>query len=432
MVDGAEYFADLYQALQTARTRVTIAGWCVTPLMPLLRGEGEAQSILADVLEAVSRRADVYVLLWSGAPVLFEPTTHLCTELRSSLLRRAPRVHCALDDRAVFSHDHHQKAITIDGRIAYVGGMDLTTYAGDRWDARNHPIRFGSSWHDVQMRIEGEIVRDVEENFCQRWNAVTGDRLEPLPPAEIDPAWTAPAQIVRTVPEGFYAFAPEGVYGIRHAMLAAIRRAERFVYLENQYIWAPEIVEELIEAMKRRRSSHFRVVIVLPEHAELGRYDNDEHVRALSEADAGRGSFQAYTLYTAGPAAGPLGYRYLPIYVHAKVCIVDDEWFTVGSANLNRRGLATDTEMNVQAVAPDVARSLRVSLWSEHLGKPEADVAEFDPIRLIDTHWKQAADTLARRLRTGDRPSEGHVLVYEPGSSASRLLDWIQSVTLEH
>lgn len=58
MVDGAEYFADLYQALQTARTRVTIAGWCVTPLMPLLRGEGEAQSILADVLVVAHERFD--------------------------------------------------------------------------------------------------------------------------------------------------------------------------------------------------------------------------------------------------------------------------------------------------------------------------------------------------------------------------------------
>jgi phosphatidylserine/phosphatidylglycerophosphate/cardiolipin synthase-like enzyme len=317
--------------------------------------------------------------------------------------------------------------------VGYVGGIDLSTFQGDRWDTREHPLRFGPNWHDAQMRLEGEVVRDVEENFCQRWNAVTGDRLAPLDSPGLDPSWTTPAQIVRTVPAGFYPFAPEGEYGIRHALLAAIRQAERYIHLENQYIWDPEIVEALIAAMNRPHSGPFRIVLILPAHAYTGKYDNDEHVRLLHDTDGGRGIFHAYSLYATGPAFGSSGYRYLPIYVHGKVSIVDDAWVSVGSANLNRRGLATDTEMNVQAMAPEVARALRIHLMAEHLGMPEEAVAAVDPIHLIDQESRLTAERLTDRLRRGEPPPAGHLYPYIPGSNpGSRLLDLMQDLTLEH
>lgn len=431
--DGQRYFNALLQDLRDARERVTIAGWAMTPLMSLSRsGAEQGGDVLAAVLREVSERAEVDVLLWSGAPVLFDPTVDMMRSVQATLARLAPRVRCALDFRAAFSHDHHQKAVTIDGRVAYVGGMDLTTFAGDRWDTSAHTLRFGPNWHDVQVRLRGEVVADVEANFCQRWNAVTGDHLSPLP-VQLDPAWNTPAQIVRTVPAGFYPFAPHGEYGIFHALVTAIQGAERFIYLENQYLWAPEIVTALEEALQRPRSGPFRVVAVLPAQAYTGKYDNDEHIRRLFHLDRGRGSFHAYSLYTGGPAVGTTGYRYLPIYVHAKVSIVDDEWFSVGSANLNRRGIAADTEMNLQSIAPEIARPLRVSLWAEHLGMPEAEVAAADPIHLVDTAWPEAAAAMQRQIASGGPPPSGKVRRYIPGHNVgSRVLDIIQAGTLEH
>lgn len=430
---GESYFPDLYRELLAARERVTIAGWALTPLMALLRNGREDESVLADVLREVSSRAEVYVLLWSGAQALFEPTTRMVEDARRTLLRHAPRVRCELDRRAHFSHDHHQKAVTIDGRLAYVGGMDISTFQGDRWDTSDHPLRFGPGWHDAQMRLQGEIVRDVEENFCQRWNSVTGERLEPLPAKPLDPAWNTPAQVIRTVPAGTYPFAPDGEFGIFHAITTAIRQAKRFIYLENQYIWSPDVVEALIEAMNRPRSDPFRIVLVLPAKAYTGKYDNDQHVRLLSQVDNGRGIFHPFSLYAGGPAIGTTGYRYLPIYVHAKISIVDDEWFSVGSANLNRRGLALDTEMNVQSIAPEVARCLRVRLWAEHLGMAEDEVAKVDPIELVDSHWGVTARSLDSCIATGSVPPAGQARIYVPGHNVgSRLLDMIQDMTLEH
>lgn len=430
---GAEYFAALLDAFHSAQERVTIAGWCLTPLMSLDHGNDGSPAILADVLRDLSVRVEVYILLWAGAPALFEPNLHYTKAVQATLRDRAPRVRCELDHRAAFSHDHHQKAVTVDGRMAFVGGMDLSTFQGDRWDTEDHKLRFGPNWHDVQMRLEGETVQDVEENFCQRWNAVTGDNLRPLKGAPLDPAWQTPAQIVRTVPEGFYPFAEQGEYGIRHSILAAIGQAQHFIYLENQYLWAPEVVDALCEAMDRSHPGPFRIVIILPARAYSGRYDNDQHVDQLRDADNGRGIFEAYTPYAYGPAIGRTGYAYVPIYVHAKVSIVDDTWLAVGSGNLNRRGLATDTEMNVQAVDGDLARGLRVKLWAEHLGMSCAEVESASPIGLIDHEWKEVAERVSKAVRSNGIPPAGQIHRYDVGRTpTSRVLDLVQDLTLEH
>ncbi|MGI8967521.1 MAG: phospholipase D-like domain-containing protein, partial [Chloroflexota bacterium] len=211
LVDGEAYLSDLLTALRAAEKRVTIVGWALTAMMALERKERQGEAILAEVLRDVSARAEVYVLLWSGAPALFKPTSHMEEGVQEILRRAAPRVRCALDHQASFSHDHHQKAVTIDGHLAYVGGMDLTTFEGDRWDTPEHALRLGPNWHDVQVRMRGEVVRDVEDNFCQRWNVVTGEEVKPLP---AQPEGNTPAQIVRTVPAGSYPFAEQGDFGI--------------------------------------------------------------------------------------------------------------------------------------------------------------------------------------------------------------------------
>ncbi|WP_353952288.1 phospholipase D-like domain-containing protein [Knoellia sp. S7-12] len=64
-----------------------------------------------------------------------------------------------------------------------------------------------------------------------------------------------------------------------------------------------------------------------------------------------------------------------PIYVHAKVGIVDDEWMTIGSDNLNLRSWSHDSELTCAVLDPDgeLHRRLRTPLWAEHLGLPEDD-----------------------------------------------------------
>jgi phosphatidylserine/phosphatidylglycerophosphate/cardiolipin synthase-like enzyme len=401
--------------------------------MALEREEEHGATILAELLREVSGNAEVFVLLWSGASALFQPDTKTVEKARARLLAIAPGVRCELDRTAVFSHDHHQKAVTIDGRVAYVGGMDLSTFQGDRWDTAQHPLRYGVGWHDVQVRLEGEVVEDVESNFCQRWKEAVGDEIMPIPPAS-DEQWNTPCQLIRTIPPAFYPQAvPKGHFGIRHALLETIAAAREFIYLENQYLWAPEIVDALCKAMDRQDPDRFRIVVLLPAKAHDGRYDNDNRVRKLVEHDAERGIFAAYTLYSSGPAESLTGYRYSPIYIHSKTTIVDDAWLIVGSANLNRRGLATDSEIAVQAHDPSQARTLRLELWSEHLGVPVAKLSAHSATELIDGMWKTQAAEMRRRREEGLPGPAWHVHPYVfSRTPQSQLMDHLQSLTLEH
>ncbi len=436
LIDGHAFFTRLHQGLVEARHYVYVTGWCITPNVPLARESPEdlLHSRLLDVLSEVAGRVPVRILLWGGAPFILEPTRKTARDAQELFQQRATGdLICAVDETALPSHCHHQKAIVIDGQIAFVGGMDLTTYAGDRWDANQHELRASVNWHDVQALIEGEAVADVEQNFRQRWQEVTNDTLSPQRDPEFQSTWTTPAQIVRTIPAGRYEFSPRGEFGIRHAYIEAIRCAKRFVYLETQYLWAPEIMEALIFAMNTPRETPFRIVIVLPAKATSGKWNNDRQVEALREADGGRGIAEVYSLYSSGPCGGLEPFRHSPTYVHAKVAIIDDEWFTIGSDNLNERGLITDGEMNVVAIDPKLARDFRCALWSEHLALDQTDIAGADPVNVIDTTWRELAAVNAAVMEDGHAPLLSSVRRYvcddRPGSG---LLKRIQSLTLEH
>jgi phosphatidylserine/phosphatidylglycerophosphate/cardiolipin synthase-like enzyme len=90
----------------------------------------------------------------------------------------------------------------------------------------------------------------------------------------------------------------------------------------------------------------------------------------------------------------------MPVYVHAKIGIVDDEWLTLGSANLNEHSLFNDTEVNVVARDPVLARGVRLGLWAEHLERPVEDVAG-DPADVVDTLWRPIAEEQLQRRSRG-------------------------------
>ncbi|HEX3724289.1 MAG TPA: phosphatidylserine/phosphatidylglycerophosphate/cardiolipin synthase family protein [Nitrolancea sp.] len=436
LIDGGEFFPALREALEQAQQYVYIAGWFLTPYIPLGRHDFEdiQESRLLPLLVETARRVPVRILLWSGAPLLIQPSTRLTRAVQRVIEREGGGdLLCRLDSTARITHCHHQKAIVVDGQVAFVGGMDLTTYQGDRWDVAGHPLRAGVNWHDVQLRIQGEAVADVEQNFRQRWVASTGDDQLPHREPQVDPAWNTPAQIVRTIPAETYPFAPHGEFGIYHAYTTALRQAQRLIYLENQYLWSPEIVDALKEVMEQRHTDPFRIVIVLPARAYSGKWDNDDHVKKLREADGGRGIISFYSPYASGPAAGSYAFKYRAVYVHAKVAVIDDEWFTVGSANLNERGLITDSEMNVLAHDRSIACDLRLRLWAEHLGMAREELEQIDTLELIDRVWPDQAARNAKIVQRHDRQLVGELHPYQIGRMpGSWLLEEAELLTFEH
>src|SRR4029077_20760734 len=103
-----------------------------------------------------------------------------------------------------------------------------------RVGSQPHPARASSGWHDATARIEGPAVGDVAEHFRMRWLEVGGERLPPV--SKPPPAGAVELQIVRTVPERVYDAVPRGDFRILESYAAALRHAERFIYIENQFL----------------------------------------------------------------------------------------------------------------------------------------------------------------------------------------------------
>ena len=280
-------------------------------------------------------------------------------------------------------HCHHEKLVVIDDEIAFVGGIDLTDLGGDRYDTPEHPARGRLGWHDVASRLCGPAVADVGHHLAQRWQAVTGERLD-APTAPAASAGDVELQIVRTVPEKLYEFAPRGDFRIIEAYLRALRSAQRLVYLENQFLWSPEIVNVLADKLRRPPTDEFRVVIMLPGRPNTGQDDTRGQLGLLAEADGDQGRFLATTI------RARTGHTSDRVYVHAKVGIVDDRWLTLGSANLNAHSFYNDTEVNIVTCDPALARETRLRLWAAHLERDIDEVAG-DPSTVIDEFWRPIA-----------------------------------------
>jgi phosphatidylserine/phosphatidylglycerophosphate/cardiolipin synthase-like enzyme len=396
-----------------------IAFWCTHDL-----------SVQAVLGYALSKGVEVKVLIWDTIDI--SGLAHYNPKEAHEQLAQVG-VTCILDDsaRGVIHHpveSLHQKISIVDGTHAFVGGVDpLIELNGDydRWDTPSHPFstplrrsREGTSphpWHDAHSLIEGPVAGDVELNFRQRWNDVVqrhrldASLLVPEHPLAAPLESKSVAQVARTIPEHTYNLNPPAIQGIAQLYAHAFSNIQHFAYLENQYFWlraytgvdvpfagseSPEMEEntrKLGEALRRGAV----VAIVLPDHPNVGRAFTDAGLARLrSEAPEAvtQGRLQVFCLGTSARQAD--GEHYRPIYVHAKVAIIDDVWSTVGSGNLNNRGMRDDTEMNVAVLDAELAYGLRLMLWAEHLGLVN-DMALFSLARYLG-HQQQQPEESAR------------------------------------
>ena len=370
-----------------------IAFWCMHDL-----------SVQAVLGYAVRKGIEVKALIWDTIDV--SGLAHYNPKEAHEQLAQIG-VTCILDDSAHGIIHHpveslHQKISIVDGTHAFVGGVDLLIELNgdyDRWDKPSHPFstplrrnKEGTSphpWHDAHSLIEGPAAGDVELNFRQRWNDVVQRKrldaslLIPEHPLAAPLESKSVVQVARTIPEHTYTFNPPIIQGIAQLYAHALSNIQRFAYLENQYFWlraytgidvpfaggdSPEMENNIRTLGEALRRGAF-VAIVLPDHPNVGRAFSDAGLARLrSEAPeaVAQGRLQVFCLGTSGRQAD--GEHYRPIYVHAKVAIIDDVWSTMGSGNLNNRGMRDDTEMNVAVLDAELAHGLRLMLWAEHLG----------------------------------------------------------------
>ncbi|MDX6562239.1 MAG: hypothetical protein QOD65_2053 [Gaiellales bacterium] len=420
LIDGEDALPRIAEAIANARSHVHIAGWYLTPGFALTAGTPPV--ILRDLLAEVASRVPVRVLLWGGAPLPFYPVSRRAVREVRDALCAGNRIACALDTHERPLHCHHEKLVIVDDEVAFVGGIDLTDFAGNRLDRRGHPPRGGLGWHDAATVMRGPVVGAVARHFNLRWKEVAGEHLPA--PAEPGRAGDEELQIVRTVPERVYRALPRGEFSILASYAGALRSAEHLVYLENQFLWSAEIVEILRAKLRDPPTERFRLLLLLPVKPNSGADDTTGQLGRLADADGGAGRMLACTRFAVA------GGRAERVYVHAKVGIVDDRWLTVGSANLNEHSLFNDSEVNVVSHNPELARRTRLQLWAEHLGQP-AETLGGDPATIIDEVWRPIAHEQLERRAAGAPLTHGVVGLRHVSRRSKRLLGPLQSLLVD-
>lgn len=468
LIHGATYFRELLSAIRAQRAGdlLLFTDWRGDPDERLAGPGSEIGTVLC---EAAERGVIVKGLVWRSHLDRFQfseaENRHLGEEIE------AAGGECLLDMRVRPGGSHHQKFVVLrhsdrpELDIAFVGGIDLCHNRHDdathRGDPQSQPIAaaYGQHppWHDIQLAIRGPAVGDIEAGFRERWDdpaplsrsplvrlrelAHHEDiRADPLPPQAPDPqpCGTHTVQVLRTYPNRLlrgYGFAPDGERSIAHSYRKALRRARALIYLEDQYLWSPHVVECFAEALTA--NSGLRLIAVIPSVPDqdgrltlpmnlIGRITALDRLRR-----AGGGRVAVYGLEN---HAGT------PVYVHAKACVIDDVWASVGSDNINLRSWTHDSELNCVVLdgstdpreprdpgglgdgARSYARNLRLELSREHLdvGEPEtlhAPDTLCDPASAFDAFAASAAalDSWYDNGRRGPRPS-GRLRSYRPPS----------------
>nr|WP_179483342.1 phospholipase D-like domain-containing protein [Allobranchiibius huperziae] len=469
LVHGATYFDRLVSCLVQMRPGdlVMFTDWRGDPDQRLDEHGLEVTTALS---EAAGRGVVVKGLVWRShldkLSFSEQQNRHLGEEIE------AAGGECLLDMRVRPGASHHQKFVVLrhldrpELDVAFVGGIDLCHSRRDdarhEGDPQKQPMAavYGERppWHDIQLMVHGPAVADVEATFRERWEDpaplsrnpvnVLSERLRhdtrtagPLPTQHPDPGprGSANIQLTRTYGNRHpgYPFAPEGERSVARAYTKAVRRAERIIYVEDQYLWNSEIVAPFAEALRSRPSLH--LIAVIPHYPDQdGRLSMPPNLVGRQAA--------LNTLYDAAPdrvavygVQNPAG---TPVYVHAKVCVVDDVWASVGSDNINRRSWTHDSELACAVVddardtrepqmldrfghgARAFARSLRLELGREHLDLDD-DTDLIDPSRAFEAFAASAA-----RLQSwhdagavGDRPP-GRLRPYRRPHLTRRTLAW--------
>ena len=421
LVDGAAYFAAAKAAMLKAKHSIWLLAWTFDPLTrltPQVAGRsGDPESadrlgLLLRRLASLNPALDVRILAWDMPWLIGSPQA--LPNQRGRAYFVGSLVKYRLDHTLPRSACHHQKTLIIDGRVAFVSGGDL---GADRWDTCDHDdnaperrLPTGKRYparHEMTVMVDGPAVDVLSDLFAQRWRAASGEELPPPPDVIFEDESPWPdiiAPDIRRQPFGVARTMPcwkkdPGAEECLALHLAAIAKATKTIYIENQYLTSRLIVEAL--ALRLDEPDGPEVVVIGPSNSpsyfDQLTMDSARTLAMNRLHDADKfGRFSAYCARTPGDQ---------PIIVHAKVLIVDDWLLKVGSTNLNNRSTGLDSELDVAVEATDEETRLSIRAFrhreiAHFLGREPEDV-----VAAIHEHGSigKAIDALdtgpARRLR---------------------------------
>jgi phosphatidylserine/phosphatidylglycerophosphate/cardiolipin synthase-like enzyme len=424
LIDGPETFAQMARAMRTASAPghfIYLLAWWLSDDFPLIPGFNPSTAH-ALFTAAAAAGAQVRVMISTHAVGLWY-ALHRGVVRRINELPHGGAIH---DSRYLGTvGSNHQKVLVVNGTqglIGFCGGIDIKAN-------RVEDTGDGTPQHDAHCRVTGPGAHDLLRVFTERWNDhkdhVAIDRAKgPLVAAGVPSAgrgrqWVqtgrtygngeAHAGIDEEIdhktarlgtwgqgPPGVpppmpvitrgYKFAPRGEQTAWRMIRHAIRQAQRFIYLEDQYLVSMEASRELEAVLPR--IAH--LTILIPHGSQISELPQTNYRRQQFIAPLRKvGKDKVRVFYLTPPGA-------THTYIHSKTWIIDDRFAIIGSANCNRRGYTYDSEAIIGfadegtggAGGFQCAHRFRIALWAEHLNMdhPEGHAELADGVASA-VHW---------------------------------------------
>lgn len=347
LCNGDTAFPAMIEAIRQARETVTLATY--------IFDHGKAGERFADALaEAVGRGLQVRVLVDdTGARYSWTSMTKLLQSRGVKVARFLPTL--APSRFMAMNLRNHRKILVVDGKTGFTGGMNIR----DGHLLKEQPQR---PVQDLHFRVEGPIVRQLQEVFAADWEFTTEEKLTgkawfpELPPAG--------NHLCRAIPDG-----PDDDFdNLRLAILAALAAARRSVTIITPY-FLPDA--SLISALNVAAMRGVTVDILLP------RVNNLPVVQWAATAQLWQVLQRGCRVWLTAPP-----------FDHAKLMLVDGHWALIGSANWDPRSLRLNFELNVECYDREFVKSLETVVERRLAGARPLTLAEVDnrplPVKLRD------------------------------------------------
>ncbi len=253
----------------------------------------------------------------------------------------------------------HRKLLVVDGRIAFLGGINISGVYASGSSPGVHARPTGTlPWRDTHLQVEGPVVAELQKLFIETWDKQKGEPLAeriyfPLPVVVGN-------EVVRAIGSS-----PDEPYSLIYAtLISALHSAQTEIWLTNAY-FVPD--PQLMAALKAAVARGVDVRLVVPSITDswLVFHAGRAHYSELLKAGV--------KLYERGDAL-----------LHVKTAVIDGVWSTVGSTNLDWRSFLHNHEVNAVVLGTEFGERMRAAF--------QADLAKSQQIKLNEWRRRPIAD----------------------------------------
>ena len=333
--DGAATYPAMFTAIRSARDHINLESYIIE--------DDEVGRQFSDLLLAQQARGVQVNVIYDSVGALNTPKAFFERLKQGGIevLEFNPINPLTAKGPWMINHRDHRKLLLVDGRIAFIGGINISSvYGSGSIPSRSRKAAANTDeWRDTDLQIEGPVVSEFQKLFLQTWEKQRG---RPLATKNYFPALKVQGKdIVRTIGS-----TPDDPFSLMYlTLISAIGNAEKQVHLTQAYfVPDPQLLQALVAAAGRGVD----VKLILPSHSDSGLVFH-----------AGRAH------YTELLQGGVKLYERVGGLLHAKTAVIDGVWSTVGSSNLDWRSFLDNDEIDAVVLGQEFAQKMEAMFASD-------------------------------------------------------------------